>query len=69
MDTQTINSLQSTYMGLTMAQRWCLKAIVEGRTTQLIEPECQGLVALGLLRRSGISFVATNSGCYVATLL
>ena len=60
--------LKRQCVGLTHARRWCLKAIVEGRTTFLVEPACQSLVDVGLLRRTGNTFVATYAGCYVATL-
>ena len=68
MDKTTVVGLKRRCVGLTHAQRWCLKAIVEGRTTFLVEPACQSLVDVGLLRRAGNTFVATDAGCYVATL-
>ena len=68
MDKGIAANLQSAYIGLTITQRWCLKAIVEGRPFGLIEPVCEGLVDLGLLRKSGNQFLATDAGCYIATL-
>ena len=68
MDKAIAADLHSAYIGLTVTQRWCLKAIVEGRPFGIIEPACDSLVDIGLLRRSGNQFVATDAGCYIATL-
>ena len=68
MDKATITGLRNVYLGLTIAQRANLKAIVEGRHSGLIEPVCESLVDIGLLRRSGDKFVATATGLYVVSL-
>ena len=68
MDKATNACLQEKYRGLTIAQRENLKAIVEGRQARLIEPVCESLVDVGLLRRSGDRFVATDAGLFVVTL-
>jgi hypothetical protein len=68
MDTATKARLRDVYLCLTIAQRANLKAVVEGRHSGLIEPVCESLVDVGLLRRSGDKFVATDAGSYVVTL-
>jgi len=68
MDKETNVRLHDVYLCLTVAQRTNLKAIVEGRHSGLIEPVCEGLVDVGLVRRSGVNFVATEAGRYVVTL-
>ena len=68
MDTATKARLHDIYLCLTIAQRANLKAIVEGRHSGLIEPVCESLVDVGVLRRSGNKFVATDAGRYVVTL-
>ena len=60
--------LHDVHLCLTIAQRSNLKAIVEGRHSELIEPVCESLVDVGLLRRSGDRFVATDAGLFVVTL-
>ena len=68
MDKEPSVRLHDVYSCLTVAQRTNLKAIVEGRHSGLIEPVCEGLVDVGLVRRSGDNFVATEAGRYVVTL-
>ena len=68
MDKTTSARLRDLCSCLTIAQRANLKAIVEGRHSGLIEPVCEGLVDVGLVRRSGVNFVATEAGRYVVTL-
>ena len=68
MDTANKARLHDIYLCLTIAQRANLKAIVEGRHSGLIEPVCESLVDIGLLRRSGDKFVATATGLYVVSL-
>ena len=68
MDKAASARLHDVHLCLTIAQRANLKAIVEGRHSGLIEPVCESLIDVGLLRRSGDKFVATDSGCYVAML-
>jgi hypothetical protein len=65
MDEVATTGLQSLSVGLTLAQRRNLQAIVEGRSEGLIAPVCESLVDVGLVRRSGDKFVATNAGCYI----
>ena len=68
MDKTTSARLRDLCSCLTIAQRANLKAIVEGRHSELIGPVCESLVDFGLLRRSGDKFVATDTGLYVVTL-
>ena len=68
MDKTTSARLRDVCSCLTLAQRANLQAIVEGRHSGLIEPVCESLVAIGLLRRSGDKFVATDTGLYVVSL-
>jgi hypothetical protein len=68
MDKATSARLNDAYSCLTIAQRANLKAVVEGRHSGLIEPVCESLIDVGLLRRSGNKFVATDAGRYVVTL-
>ena len=68
MDKATSARLHDVRLCLTIAQRANLKAIVEGRQARLIEPVCESLVDVGLLRRSGDRFVATDAGLFVVTL-
>ena len=68
MDKAASARLHDMHLRLTIAQRANLKAVVEGRHSGLIEPVCESLVDVGLLRRSGNKFVATDNGCYVVTL-
>ena len=68
MDKATSARLRDVHLCLTIAQRANLKAVVEGRHSGLIEPVCESLIDVGLLRRSGNKFVATDAGRYVVTL-
>jgi len=68
MDKTTSAHLRDLCSCLTIAQRSNLKAIVEGRHSGLIEPVCESLVDVGLLRRAGDQFVATDTGLYVVSL-
>ena len=68
MDKAASARLHDVHLRLTIAQRANLKAVVDGRHSGLTEPVCESLVDVGLLRRSGDKFVATDSGCYVVTL-
>ena len=68
MDKAVSARLHDMHLRLTIAQRANLKAVVEGRHSGLIEPVCESLVDVGLLRRSGNKFVATDAGRYVVTL-
>ena len=68
MDKAVSARLHDMHLRLTIAQRANLKAVVEGRHSGLIEPVCESLIDVGLLRRSGNKFVATDAGRYVVTL-
>ena len=60
--------LRSLHLGLTLAQRYQLKIIMEGRSAGLISSVCDSLVDCGLVRRYGNTFIATEDGLYVALL-
>jgi hypothetical protein len=68
MDKAAISGFHDAYLGLTIAQRRCLKAIIEAQNSALIEPVCQSLVDVGLVRRTGNKFVASDAGRFVVTL-
>ena len=69
MDTTTLARLRDVFMGLTLAQRHNLKAVVEAKPQQLSTPVCESLIDLGLVRRDGDALIATEDGRYVASLL
>ena len=68
MDNATLARLRSVHQGLTLGQRHYLKVIVESSPEVLGRDLCETLVDLGLVRRDGESFIATEAGRYVATL-
>ena len=57
----------SVYARMTRAERHHLTQIIEGRLAGLRDAVCERLRDLGLARRDGISFVATEEGRYVAS--
>jgi hypothetical protein len=64
----TLARLHSVYIGLTPAERWHLKVIFEARLGPLNATVCERLIDLGLVRRDGDTFAATEGGRYVASL-
>jgi len=63
-----VATLHSVYFCLTLEQRRQLKSIIDGRTDPRNESTVATLILLGLVKRHGGAYVATESGCYVGRL-
>jgi hypothetical protein len=68
MNTTTRSSLRAVYRRLTRAEQAQLVAIAQGRNEAVMNPICETLLALGLLRMDGNKYVATEDGRFIAAL-
>jgi hypothetical protein len=65
----TLARLRGIYHVLTVEQRRQLTAIVQCQRQQINAQICESLVNLDLARVEGNTFIATEDGRYVASLL
>jgi len=68
MDNASLARLRQVFEGLTLVQRHHLMAIVNSKAEVLSVTLCKTLVVLGLVRQVGETYIATEDGCYVASL-